>query len=151
MIQGQIEVHDVPDNASSEEIFFAAMQNICLTQVFQFAFNEVVDKQWLLTENPTAWQTLDRGLDTTIISTYDNLDIDAVLNNNLQVDCIVNILMINPSKRNINMMSTSLQKYSNCKITILQSQKENLGSHFLEIRQYLQKHVPDRNLQKSSL
>ena len=112
----------MPDNASSEETFFTAMQNISLTQVFQFAFNEVIDKQWLLTENPTAWQTLDRGLDTTIISTYDNLDIDAVLNNNLQVDCAVNVLMINPSKRNINMMSTSLQKYSNCKITMLQSQ-----------------------------
>ena len=83
MFQGQSEVHNVPDNASSEEIFFSAMQNNCLTQVFQFAFNEIIDKQWLLTENPAVWQTLDRGLDVTVISTYDNLDIDAVLNNNL--------------------------------------------------------------------
>jgi hypothetical protein len=45
-------------------------------------------------------------------------------------------------------MSTCLQKYSNCKITILQSQKENIGSHFLEVRQYLQKYVPDRHLPK---
>ena len=121
MIQGQIEVHNVPDNAGSEEFFFSAMQNNCLSQVFQFAFNEKVDKQWLLTENPTAWQTLDRGADATIISTYDNLDIDAVLNNNLQIDCTVNVLMINPSKRHIKILSTSLQKYSNCKIIILQS------------------------------
>ena len=98
MIQGQIEVHNVSDNSGSEEIFFAAMQNICSSQVFQFAFNEKVDKQWLLTENPTAWQTLETGADTTIISTYDNLDIDAVLNNNLQIDCTANVLMINPSK-----------------------------------------------------
>ena len=45
MIQGQIEVHNVPDNAGSEESFFSAMQNISLSEAFEFAFKENTDKQ----------------------------------------------------------------------------------------------------------
>ena len=45
MIQGQIEVNNVPDNSGAEESLFSAMQNTKISDVFSYAFCENIEKQ----------------------------------------------------------------------------------------------------------
>ena len=135
MIQGQMEVKNVPDNSGAEEILFSAMQNTKISDIFSYAFSENIEKQWLLVEHPVYWQTLEREMDAVVISSYDLLEMDSVLNNNLSFADRLNIVMINPTKRHINMLCTRLLSFRNSSLKILTCQKGVFGTHFIEIRQ----------------
>ena len=89
-------------------------------------------------------------MDMTIISSWDNIEIDATLNRNLSAEETFNVMLINPSKRNVNTIVSRLQQHQHCRIKILVSHRSFFGSHFLEIRNDIQKNISDRHLPKIS-
>ena len=145
MIHGLIDLHNVSDNSGSEEILLSAMQQSELSELFTYAFQENVEKQLVITANPQVWLTISRGSEQILISSYEDNEVEATLNLNLQIEQHINIILVNP---NNNTLTNKLRTYTNSKIQILTSQRGVFGSHFIEIRQDIQKTIPDRHLAK---
>ena len=145
---GILQINRASDTATYEELLFNSLIHVHIEDLFVENFGGLTEHQWILTSSPELTIQMNTVIAGTIITTYEDFELDAVLNQNLDREETVHLILVNPTKKQVNVLSTKLYQFSRVRIALLLCHRATSGHHFIETRQFLQRFIPDRHLQR---